>query len=168
MRFITGLPRSRTKWFADYFDGLPNINGYHEPLNGLHSKDSFYDLCQRPNVVISDSGLHITDFQERFPDHKTVLIERPIDDVFSSLLTYFHRQALGRPSYAFLSKQQRDLAKLEGLRVPYSEINNRLEEIHEYLDIPYDALYAQRMKGQNRQVEKLEVDVDSYKLWGIV
>lgn len=168
MRFITGLPRSRTKWFADYFDGVKGFEGHHEPLNGLHSKDSFYALCEKPNVVISDSGLHITGYQDRFPDHKTVIIERNIDDVFSSLLVYFHRQGYSRPSYSFLAQQQRELAKMDGLRIPFDEIDSRLEEIHAHLDVPYNALHAQRMKRKNIQIQKLDVDVDSYKMWGVL
>ena len=168
MRFITGLPRSRTKWFADYFDGIDGFKGIHEPLNGCPSKEAFYTLAGRGDVVISDSALHITDFQQRFPDHKTVIIERDIDEVFGSLKRFFASQGLPLPSYEHLKHQAAETFALDGLRVRFEDIDDRLEEIHEYLGVPYNLLYAKFMGSQNIQMPSLSVDdvsVSSYEMW---
>lgn len=165
----TGLPRTRSRWAAEYFDGIENVIGLHEPTNGLKSKQEFYDLMendQPEQVVISDSGIFITDFQERYPDTKTVIIERDTEDVFKSLCDYFNEQGYSRPSMKFLHDQKAAVDALEGLRVRYEDINKRLPEIHEYFGIPYDALYADRMTARNLQIPVLTVDVESYKLWG--
>jgi hypothetical protein len=161
--FITGLPRSRTKWFAEYFDGIPGITGYHEPLNGMKTKQDFYNLVDN-GCIISDSGLFITDFQDRY-DLPTVIIERDIDDVYESLKVYFDDQGYPEPSYAFLQQQQAAVDKLSGLRVAYDDIDASMESIHAHLGIPYSPEYAERMALSNLQIPVLITDVGSYELW---
>lgn len=41
---------------ADYFDGIHGVTAYHEPLNGLRSKEEFYKIVET-GCIISDSGL---------------------------------------------------------------------------------------------------------------
>jgi len=155
--FITGLPRSRTHWFAQYFDGIEGVTAHFEPLNGMRSKQAFYDLVET-GCIISDSGLYITDF-ERF-GLPTVIIERDIGAVYESLLRVF-----GRLNYSILEDQAAKLAKLSGLRVPFEDINARMEEIHNYLGVPFNAEYADRMVGLNLQVSEIAGDVESFELW---
>lgn len=162
--FITGLPRSRTKWFAEYFDGIDGVDAYHEPLNGIKSRQEFYDLVKE-GCVVSDSALFITDFQDAFPDVPTVIIERDIDEVFDSLCAYFDEQGYPKPSYEFLVHQKEAVDQLEGLRIPYNEIDSRLEEIHSHLGIPYNEEYAQRVASENLQIPILIADSESYLVW---
>lgn len=164
IRFITGLPRCRTKWFSDYFDGIDGIDAEHEPLCGLRAKQEFYDLVES-GVISSDSGLFLTDFQERWPDHKTVIIERDIEDVFKSLCAFFEEQGYAEPSMSFLLRQKEALDGMKGLRVPYGQIDESMPAIHAYLNIPYDKDYHASMQVQNLQIPVLIPDVESYELW---
>lgn len=167
--FITGMPRCRTAWFAAYFDRLPGVCAYHEVLNGMKSKEDFYQAMERDNydhVINSDSGLFITDFQERWPDAKTVIVHRDPALVFASLSRYLEEQGFPAPSQDFLAEQAEAINSLEGLHVNFNEITERLQEIHEYLvDVPFDSKYAEIMNQANIQLDHLTVDIDSYLLW---
>ena len=164
--FITGLPRSRTKWFAEYFNSL--VTAYHEPLNGMTDKQQFYDLVQS-KCLISDSGLYITDFQQRYPNVPTVIIERDLLQVYSSLCNVIdNMEELHSIFLDLLLKQKKQLDKLDGMRVPYSQINEKLETIHKYLKIPFDQDHADRMTATNVQVSEITVNIKSiksYQLW---
>ena len=160
--FITGLPRSRTKWFAEYFSSL--VPAYHEPLNGITTKQQFYDLV-KSKCVISDCGLYITDFQQRYPDVPTVIIERDLSEVYSSLCNFMDSIGYLHPSLDFLLLQKKELDKLDGLRVPYSQINEKLESIHKYLKIPFNQDHSDRMITVNVQVSEVTRNIRSYQLW---
>lgn len=81
--FITGLPRSRTAWFA-VATTTDKAICLHEPSAKLSSYDHLAAIWG-PNMGVSDSALalHIgrvlADFQPR-----TLIIERDIDDVLVS------------------------------------------------------------------------------------
>jgi len=161
--FITGLPRSRTKWFAEYFNSL--VTAYHEPLDGLTDRQQFYDLVQS-KCLISDSGLYITDFQQRYPDVPTVIIQRDLLQVYSSLCNVTdNMKELHCIFLDLLLKQKKQLDKLDGMRVPYSQINEKLEAIHKYLKIPFDQDYADRMIATNIQLSEITGSIKSYQLW---
>ena len=164
--FVTGLPRCRTRWFADYLDGYDGVTAYHEALCGLNTKRAFYHKMERPGHVInSDSGLYITDFQQRWPDAPTVIIERDMADVYASLCELFGRSGLPEPNMTFLAMQKIKIDQLKGLRVAFEDINERLEEITEYLGITYDPDYAVRMAYENRQMPVLKTNINSYQIW---
>ena len=162
--FITGYPRSRTRWFADYFDGIDGVTAYHEPLNGMRSKREFYDLVET-GCIVSDSGLFITDFQERYPSIPTLVIERDIDDVYQSLCVYFDEQGFPEPSMEYLVHQREALSNIQGLRVNFNDINERLPEINAYFNVPYNDNYAQMMITKNLQIPVLTVTQESFELW---
>jgi hypothetical protein len=170
MFFITGLPRSRTKWFSEYFTGLKNVYCYHEALNGCESKDHFDIRMRAPfakHVGNSDSGLMITDFQQRFMA-PTVIIERDLDEVAESLSKQFgallFEEGEGRKH---LEKNKAQLDRLTGLRIPFDEIDERLQEIHEYLvPVPFDEEHAQTLINRRIQVDNLSVNLRSYRIWG--
>tara|TARA_R110000868_G_scaffold146818_2_gene367825 strand:+ start:1057 stop:1560 length:504 start_codon:yes stop_codon:yes gene_type:complete len=162
--FITGFPRSRTRWMADYFDGIHGVTAYHEPLNGLSSKDQFYKIVDT-GCIISDSGLFITDFQERYSGIPTLIIERDIDDVYQSLCVYFDEQGLPEPSMEYLVIQQEELSKMSGWRVSFDDIDEKLPEINEYFNVPYNDDYAQMMIAQNLQIPVLTVTPKSFRVW---
>lgn len=166
--FITGLPRCRTKWFAEYFSGIDGVFCYHEVLNGLRSKEDFYHAMTAPGfdfIGNSDSGLYITDFADRWPDAPVVIIDRDVNEVFESLTRYFREQGYPDPNYDFLLEQKQAVEALGGFRVAYEDINKRLPEIHDYIGIPFDDGYAGQVADENLQIPVLNTDVDSYLLW---
>ena len=151
---ITGLPRSRTKWFAEYFTacGHPCV---HEGMNGCESVDEYEDLMGRYEGN-SDCGIPFYPF-----DGKTVIIERNYDDVLDSLYQYF-----GDVNLMMLKGK---LDKLKGLRVKFEDINDRLKEIHEYcVGDTYSEEIAERYKNMNIQVDmnNYQIDEKSLKLIG--
>ena len=162
--FITGLPRSRTHWFAEYFSHY--CPSYHEPTNGILSKDELYQMIDN-QCVISDSALFITDVFERYPNVPVVVIERDTDDVWESLCDYFESQGLPTPSYDFLLKQKTAVDQIKGLRVSFDEINGRLPEITRHFGFEYDEEWGEALKGVNSQVLKLTANPESYDLWGV-
>lgn len=113
--FITGLPRSRTKWFADYFTqgGTPCL---HEAF-GCSSSQTFNDLLES-GIGISDSGLWCYPFLfSDNPDIPVVYIQRDMNFIHTI------------PANALV--------------IPFGEIDERLKEIHEHCtDIPFDKEFA--------------------------
>ena len=140
MFFITGLPRSRTKWFSQYLTRHAETYCFHELLNQCRTKSEFYramELFSGIHVGNSDCGLAFSDFQEQWPDAPTLIIQRPLDDVVASL------EAIGLPGQESICLHvQRLLDNLEGLRVDFDDINERLPEIHDYLGIDYNRRIA--------------------------
>ncbi len=155
MKFcITGLPRSRTKWFSEYFTAC----GYpcaHEGINGCASLDE-YDNKMKNYDGNSDSGLAFYPF-----DGKTVIIDRDYDQVLRSLYPYFGDVNL------ILLKQK--INELKGLRIKFEDINNRLKEIHEYcVGSTYNKEIAYRYKKMNIQVnmKSYQINKKTIKLFG--
>lgn len=170
MFFITGLPRSRTKWFADYFSGLNDTVCWHEAMNGCHSTNDFlWKMTRLPFTHIgnSDSGLMYTNFQQWFMGAPTVVIERDFEDVLESLEHMFGEDFCTEGDMRkVLTTQAEKLKSVQGKRIPFDEINDRIQEIHEYLvSVPFDDEYAQEMINQNLQVNSLTVDLASYQMW---
>ena len=165
--FVTGLPRTRTYWFSQYFDGLPGVTAYHEALNGCHTKEEFYRRMEDPagHVINCDSGLCVTDYQEKWPSAPVVVIRRDVDQVYASLSRFFMKMGQPMPSYWFLKEQEEVVAKTPGLHVAFDEINCHLPRIHEYLGIPFDPDHASNMVEQKLNMPELVVDVESYLLW---
>jgi len=152
--FVTGLPRSRTSWFSLYLDCE------HEALNGLQSKQEFYDLM--PTIKgDSDCGLFLTDFQERW-DAPTVIIRRPVKEVYNSVLPLMD---LPDDMLDILHAVDSRLDDLRGLHVPFDEIDERLEEITNYLGEPYDEARAVRYKAMRVEPMNVFGSINSVEVW---
>jgi hypothetical protein len=159
--FITGLPRSRTKWFAEYFDQLPGVTCYHELQNQCPSRDEFYEKMEADGYIgDSDSGLFLTDFQRRWPNAPVVIIERDIGRV---------RDSLARVGIMgvdiLLERAQERLDKMRGFRVPFGEVDLRLRDIHDWLGIDWEKGHARRMIKRNIQLDKIVGSVEAYRAW---
>jgi hypothetical protein len=130
---------------------------HHELLNGLRSRQAFYD-AMRPGIGNADCGLALTDFQERW-DCPTVIIERPIRDVAESLIR------LGMDIRWFLEILNRRLAEVDGLRVDFSQLDDRLPEICGFLGLPYDRQRHDLFRRFNIQLQEISGDPESLRLW---
>ena len=106
---ITGYPRSRTSWFAAFFTTGP-VFCHHEIA-----------LCKPEAQYIGFSGAN---FAIDPPDCPTVIIERDEGEVRKSL-----RHLTGKADEII---DKMSLSGLEGLRVKFEDINDRLEEIWNY------------------------------------
>lgn len=151
-RFITGLPRTRTYWFSQYFNGL------HEPLNGCKSRQEFYDKVD--GKLTCDCGLIITDWQEHWPDSKTVIIHRDVNEVIDSLSALMTVTTL---TAVFLKRQARALKEITGLHINFEEINDNLKQICDYLGEEYRS--DSDLINKNLQLENITGDPESLMIW---
>jgi len=147
--WITGLPRSRTAWFAAYFSATGNITA-HEPYAKCQTNNDVLYI-QHKYTGISDSILLYVPVAGR----KMVIIERDPDDVAKSLAHLFDTPI--ENTYPMIHRAQEQMAGLDGLRVKYKDINDRLQEIHEYcVDTPYDPDFAGMFMNFNITIKQLE------------
>ena len=125
MFFITGYPRSRTAWFAGFFTTGP-VFCHHEIK--LIEPGSRIEGFSGPNFALTPQ------------QGKMVIIERDEQEVRESL------RKLTKEADAIIDRF--DLKKLDGLRVKFEDINDRLQEIWEYcVDIPFDVQRAELFKN---------------------
>ena len=158
MIFVTGLPRSRTAWFAAYLCGLGKLV-LHEGLDGLKSKQEFSDLMSTCDGD-SDPSLVFTDFQSMFPGHKTLIIHRPIKDVKRSL------DAIGIVfPLRYLKYLTMKMAHLDGLHVQFDDIDERLEDITKFFGIEYNPIIADIYMNMVVKQKITVSDVESLKAW---
>ena len=142
MFFITGLPRSRTSWFAVYF-------GIAHEYSCIVPRETF--IRETPHLKgNSDSGLVFTQFQERW-DYPTVIIHRDFAQVWESL----GRIGIQIDSH-ILQKWAECLRELKGFHVDFDSINESLPDICKYVGEEYDSEHTERMI--NMRVEPLSID----------
>jgi len=125
MKFvITGLPRSRTAWFAGYFTQGDTIC-VHEAA--FYDKDM--DLPFE-NIGTADSGyLNEPEWAEAFAPDKVVVVHRPLKEVIRSL------DIIGITNVDDkMADLQVRLNEVVGLHVDFYDIG--LKDIHEYLGLP--------------------------------
>mgnify|MGYP003658643839 CR=1 FL=1 len=159
--WITGLPRSRTAWMSAFLTN-GDVFCHHEFLKDCTSREMFYEAMsvQDKRIGNSDTGLVVTDFQTRFPDSKTVIIDRDPVDVYVSLSEIYEGINLDN----FWSMVQ-DISELKGMRVPFDRLDDEMPNICEYLDIPYDKARHELFKILNIQTTDLVLRHETVKVW---
>lgn len=133
---------------------------HHELMKFCKTKAEFYQSFRHPTLRIgnSDSGLAETDFQTVFPDSKTVIIERPIDDVLRSL----HDIEIMAPP-EFVEMMRDKLAALDGMRVQFDNLDRQLADICDYLEMPYSR--EKHDVFRNLVVVTTDFTPDNYLIW---
>ena len=149
--FITGLPRSRTAWLANFFTYGDSFC-FHEALKYSHEMwdiKELFESTSKPYVGNSDS--YIPFFAQRldslFPDAKWVFIERDINDVAKSMQRIFSgydHQKLLNMSLPFLDFVKKEYSPLI---VKYEDLDSmeECEKLWNYC-IPTYAFDSQRWK----------------------
>ena len=162
--FITGLPRSRTAWFASFMSS-GDVFCYHEALNRCKTKDEFYQKMKLPYRLIgnSDCGLAYTDFLKKF-NSPTVIIHRDKYEVLEDLIEKGITQ--DRSVINLLSDLEYRLLGLNGLHVQFNEIDLRLTEIYHYLtgELP-DENRVRLYTNMNIQPIDTSGDEESMRIW---
>lgn len=118
----------------------------HEGLNGVNSLEEY--RAKFSDSGDSNTGLALFDFEALFQDFKIVIIDNEIDSgvVFSKIR---YRVDLTKQ----LTQLKQRLSKLEGLHIPFGDIDNRLEDIWNYLtDKPFNKHRAEMLSQFNIQV----------------
>ena len=159
--FITGLPRSRTAWLANFFT-TGEVFCYHEALNNYPNKDALTAAMTGVKFYYgnADSALPFTKFQEWF-SAPTVIIERNADEVIESLYKLYGKYT-AIPELVLAG--QAKLKHLRGLRVAFQDIDSRLHEIWDYcVDSIYDVERAEALMKLNMQTQDLTSNPASLK-----
>lgn len=161
--FITGLPRSRTSWFASFMTS-GDVFCYHEALNGCKSSEEFYQKLKLPYRLVgnSDCGLAYTDFQKL--NAPTLIIHRDKHEVLESLV---NNGITDDPSVInLLTDLEMRLLGLKGLHVRFDEIDLRLTEIFQYLTGDYpDAGRVKLFTNMNIQPIETKGSKESLEIW---
>ena len=159
--YITGLPRSRTAWLSVFLTH-GNAFCHHEAMNGCHSIEDYQakmSLSGYDFVGNSDCGLFLSPELINGP---LIIIERDIDEVLHSLVKLF-------PGYdlrSYISGIRDQIQQLNGLRIPYNQLNDRLDEIWKYcIGEGYDRFYAENLKKMNIQTNKIQGDSMSFEVF---
>jgi len=158
--FITGLPRSRTAWIANFFS-TGDVFCWHEAMAGITSKAQYWERLSTErytHVGNSDCTLYMGGL---LPNCPLVIIERDVGEVDKALTKIGFAGCL-----KMLEESQAALDKMDGLRIPFYEINDRLEEIHQHcVDTPVDSMRAHRLTQQRVELLNIIPDVESIRLW---
>lgn len=156
--FVASLPRSRTTWFAAYFNALGS-NCLHEALCGCEEKEDF-DRRMAAADGNADCGLVISDFQDRFPGAPTVIIHRDPVEVQRSMAR------LGYPiDISTLQWLSGRLKRLSGLHVKFHDIDRSLEQITRYVGIEYNERIASVFCDMKIEPKVIRSNVRSMQLW---
>lgn len=158
--FITGLPRSRTAWLANFFS-TGDVFCWHEAMADIKSKAQYWERLSTErytHVGNADCTLYLGGMLPKCP---LVIIERDLGEVNKALTD------LGFPGcLTMLEESKAILDKMDGLRIPFDEINDRLEEIHRHcVDTPFDALRASRLTQQRVELMEIIPDIESMRVW---
>ena len=151
---ITGLPRSRTAWMAEFMNHGSSVC-FHEPPNWRELWSEYNDKC----VGISDSGLgfQLDEIIEEYHP-KILIIDRPIEEVEKSL----DELNTGLPKTNFCEILKETLAKFQNgesevLRVPFHSMNDIrvMQKIFWHLipGEPFDEGRFLKMKNINIQTD---------------
>lgn len=143
--FVTGLPRSRTAWLANFLT-YDDQFCYHEGLNGCSSIDEYKDKVKDKGD--SNTGLMMFDFKDHFPDSKVIVIDSSVDKSIE-----FSKSVFGVDLTDIMVKGKTRLDSINGLHININDINDRLKEIWEYVsDKPFDKERADMLIKLNIQV----------------
>lgn len=144
---ITGLPRIRSGWFAAYLSDYEGVRCYHEALYFNQSLEEA-DNKGFSHVGTADCGMAM--LPACIPKQARVLIiERAREDVLASLNdlnTLFFDDVLDQ---AEIGMQAIVETFDHHMSVAYDRIDEKMEDIHTFLGIPYSKEKHAKWKDQN-------------------
>ena len=158
--FVCGLPRSRTAWLANFLtvDRLC----YHEGLDGCHTLEEYKQKLGNNNGD-SSTGLMLIDINNIFPDSPKVVIRSDIKNAID-----YAYKAYGYYDPQYIEFLHEKLINIDGLHIRFEEIDERLEEIWNYLlDSPFNKERAEILKKLHIEIkDPFAFDIESMKdLW---
>lgn len=146
--FITGFPRSKTAWFANYFTYNKSFCFHEEiPRSGLQKVSDCDDLRRfKESLEIeklgnSDSSSciywdYLIDF---FPRAKWVIVDRNIDDVEKSLLsiTNIPEKIISKTNIEHGKKLNEVKNNLDPFIIPFDFSVEQIAGLHDFLEIDF-------------------------------
>lgn len=155
--FITGLPRSRTAWLANFmtFDGH---FCHHEGLDGCHSVSEY--KAKLGDDGDSCTGLVLIDLITEFPDVPVVVIERGYERMIEWTKDVYGKDLDLRAAKATWEA----LKEIPGLHIKFDEIDDRLEDIWNHcVGGGYNVNRGNMLKGLNIQInDPFKYDLNAF------
>jgi hypothetical protein len=134
---VIGLPRSRTFWFSRLLT-MEGLHCYHDYHSYRYSK-------------VKAGRVFNSSCAPWYPHTgKKVIIHRPRAEAEASFLAYTNRVPAEVVKQAF-DLGERKLDRWEGLHVAYADINDRIVDILQYLDVKMSEERVQDFIGRNLQ-----------------
>lgn len=163
---ITGLPRSRTAWLANYLT-VGSSFCYHEGLKDCFDIGDLRMMKKAPYTGNSDSSavFFIDEMKALFPNMKIVVIDRNYQDVLNSLEKDYAGPYTRYLVAATKTSKEYTQNRYPHLLVKFKDINKRLDEITEYC-IPSEEITESRKKMLLDL--KVEVSKNSYEKVGVL
>ena len=150
--FVVGLPRSRTAWLSAFLSQSGRYC-HHDGFNGCVDMDDYRKKLGSDGD--SSTGLMLVDLNKEFPDSPVVIIEK--NHVELERCIRWANRTYGTDSKDSILGLKAKMDRVDGLRIPQSFINERLEEIWSHLvDVPWNNRYA--------NIAKINIQVDPYDI----
>lgn len=121
MFFIAGLPRSRTAWFSVFF-GLNGVECLHDPQNGCKTLAEYIGKIK--DKAESGTGFYFTRPDAYYPDRKIVFIKQSGKKLEKT-----------KAIMPMADIIQRTLGEVAGLTVDFYEIDDRIDEVCEFVGV---------------------------------
>ncbi len=155
---VLGLPRSRTAWLANFLS-YDEMTCTHEGINGFRTLEEYRNSFT-PNMGDANTGLALFKFERYFKDFKKVIIEREADHAIR-----YSKEMFGLESDVAMTTIRDRLKRIQGLHIPFDEIDSRLEEIWDYVSpAQFNEKRAEMLIGFDVQVRDVfNYDVDAMK-----
>lgn len=123
---VLGLPRSRTAWLSNFLT-YGDITCTHEGLNGCRTLIE-YKRQFKDNSGDSNTGLALFEFESLFSGFKIIIIDSSVRKSVE-----FARRIYRADIYGQMAKLEERLDSLDGLHIHFHDIDDRLEEIWDYV-----------------------------------
>jgi hypothetical protein len=164
--FITGFPRSKTAWFANYFTFGESFC-FHEAIaqdlllkEGVEHELIHNFRIHSPDIKVGNSGCdnvyHQDELLDSYPDAKWVIVERHELEVRSSMIKCTGLSAdIVEKTNAIFSASLRELKdKISPFVIPFNFDRRKIIELHEYLGIDFHPERYYSLRNFNVQVTK--------------
>lgn len=171
--FITGFPRSRSAWLANFLTYKDSFC-FHDAIQHCWAdpkklRELFNEVPER-YVGNSDSGIafYIDSILENFPDSKFVIVKRDFADVEASLskIMGFNTEPLLRLCQEHLAKMEE---KVSPLIVTFDELNTveGCEKVWAYClpDIPFNRKRWEILKDLKVEITQNHIDRLRRTIW---
>lgn len=155
--FVTGLPRCKSAWFANYLTWGDSFC-YHD---AFHTQDSFEDFCRMlegtPAKFVGHSDpanvVYWRDLHARFPEADWVVVKRPVQDAWKASIRAFGYDGGMHDAFEDLQVELRSLIKeLSPLIVSFD--NPHPLDIADYLGVDVGGWSrTELLKNLNVQVD---------------
>lgn len=167
--FITGLPRSRTAWLANFFT-TENCFCYHDALSFISPVNMPYQFTRHVETIVGDSDsalvIHMSIMLRLFPTAAWVFVRRPVEEAASSYWkTFGNRYPCGPQTQSECDRRfnmlEEQLDQAEGMvsnkmAVQFSRLSNEntMRAMWDFLigDTPFN-------KERWRMLESMQVNI---------